>query len=460
MAKAGKRQKKLRIFIGMPCYGTVAPDVLEDFSRFLYNCGRRTKHDFFLGIRTKAEQFRARNAIVDAAQEVNADYLLMLDDDMIVDIRKSQGHVEAGYDFLDTLLSHQKDVIGALYFQRAGECKPVLMMAEGGGYRFLREDEVTHGLQRVDIAGGGCLLINMRVFDKIKQPYFEPEFKWGTDIQLCRKAVEAGFDIWADTSVELGHVREERVVVTSKNRHQFASDLLTGEDRRFIQTNIFEDLLADAEEWTGFNRSEFEQQGQYFHTFIGKQSSLSADAEMYSRFPKERVARQVWFNTDTPHKRAMTEYVLSTVNNQEPRDILDFGCGVGIPAFFYAQKGHRVTACDLAGTGTYQFLQWRVKKHQVPLTITPSQEGIWFPPASFDVAIAMDVLEHFEDWRAKLRQIADALRPEGFLFCNNAILDDPTHPEHYDLKPADFLTECVAAGLMPVNQLLYKRVPK
>ena len=451
--------KPLRIFIGVPCYGTVAPDVLEDFARFLYNCGRRTPHDYFLGIRTKSEQFRARNALVDGAMEVNADYLLMLDDDMIIDIAKSNGPKEAGYNFIQRLIDHDKDIVGALYYQRTGECKPVLMTAVGsGGYRFLNENEITHGLQEVDVAGGGCLLVKMRVFDKVKQPYFEPEFQWGTDIQLCKKAKDAGFGVWADTSIELGHVREERVIVTSKNRHQFALQILPGEARRFIQTNVFEELITDVEEWTGFTRDEFEHQGQFFHTYIGRQNSLESDAEMYGRFPKERVARQVWFNTTIPHKKAMTEYVLSCVRGDDPRDILDFGCGIGIPAFFYAQQGHRVTACDLAGTGTYQFLQWRAAKHGVPMTFTPSVEGEWFRDHSFDVAIAMDVLEHFEDWRGKLKQLASALKPKGVLIANNAVLDDQTHPEHYELRPKDFVAECALNGLMPMNQFVYVKV--
>ena len=57
--------KKERVFIGIPCYQSVAPEVLEDYMRFAFYLGRRyQEYDFFLGIKTKSEQFRARNAIV------------------------------------------------------------------------------------------------------------------------------------------------------------------------------------------------------------------------------------------------------------------------------------------------------------------------------------------------------------------------------------------------------------
>ena len=119
--------RRPRIFIGIPCYGDVAPDVLEDFMRFAFHLGRRMPaYDFFVGIRTKAEQFRARNQIVEAAQAHDCDYLLMLDDDMILNPDVTTGPTDA-YGFLATLIAHDKDLIGALYYLKGGACSPVLM---------------------------------------------------------------------------------------------------------------------------------------------------------------------------------------------------------------------------------------------------------------------------------------------------------------------------------------------
>ncbi len=56
-----------RIFIGSPIYGKVDQEILEDWMRLAYHCGRRMpEYDFFLGIKTKSEQFRARNTIVES----------------------------------------------------------------------------------------------------------------------------------------------------------------------------------------------------------------------------------------------------------------------------------------------------------------------------------------------------------------------------------------------------------
>jgi SAM-dependent methyltransferase len=447
-----------RIFIGVPCYGTVAPDLLEDWMRFAFHCGRRMpQFDFLIGIRTKAEQFRARNAIVDAARQENADWLLMLDDDMIINRFVTQGPTD-DYGFLATLIAHGKDICGVLYYQRTGACDPVLMRAlDETGYRFLRDDEVEGRLQRVDVAGGGCLLVNMRVFDKVGFPYFEPEYQFGTDIQLCRKAVAKGFEVWADTSIEFGHLREERVIVTSRNRRQFQLEgALPGEAKRSVDlVAVYDTLIRDACAYTGYaDINELVLRG---NSFLGlrKTSGLS-DPDWYRQYSHERVARQVAYNTQTQTKRQMTEFILTSLDHSASLAILDFGCGMGLTAFTLAQKGHRVTALDIRGTGTFEFLKWRATTHRVPIRCVDSEGGVPdLGVAQYDAIVAMDSIEHIAEWREVVRVLGAHLVPGGVLFSNNGILEDDLHPEHYSIDNKEFIARCMDADLMPVNAIAY-----
>lgn len=451
-----------RIMIGMPCYGDVSSDVFVDFARFAFHCGRAMpQYNFLLAVRTKAEQFRARNQIVDHAQQHRCDWLLMLDDDMIINRDETVDPTEA-YGFLEKLIAHDKDIIGGLYYLKDGACSPVLMAKQGErGYRFLRDDEIVHGLQRVDVAGGGCLLVKMKVFDHLPQPYFAPEFEFGTDVQLCRKAAEKGIEVWADTSIELGHLRAVRTTVSSRNRHQYQfEDQIPGEVKQtFISAAIFDDLERDACEWTGYrDAQEMLVYAQAFHDhWNAHKAAGKSDAEWYRLFPKERVARQIWYNA-SPHKRQMTELILNAVNHTRPLSILDFGCGIGVPAFTFAQKGHNVMALDVQGTGTLEFLKWRMRKHGLEMTIHESTSGVPHLGGSlFDVIVAMDVLEHLPEWRRVLRELVAHLRPGGALFCNNAILDDPHHAEHYDLTPKAFQIAAAEEDLVAANQITYLR---
>jgi SAM-dependent methyltransferase len=451
------------VVIGVPCYGNVPPEVLEDFARFLFHCGRRVpEFDFKLAIKTKSEQFRARNAIVTAALQVEADYLLMLDDDMIINPFVTQGPTD-DYDLVRRLIAHEKDICGALYYQRGGACEPVLMRRNGDGpsYRFLRDEEVTHGPQQVDVAGGGCLMINMRIFDKIAPPYFAPEHQYGTDIQLCSRATEAGFTVWADTSIELGHLRQERATITSQNRLRYAlSDPVAGEwKKQVITADVFNRFTEDACAYLQVPTMDVIDTSRFLRQRDG--FTDRSDVEWYRLFPRERVARQVWFN-NTPDKRQMTEFILAAVSDQRSQRILEFGCGVGILAYSLAERGHRVTACDVRGTGTLEFLKWRVRQHGVPMTFLESDEDApRVGSQQYDIIIAMDSLEHVKTWRQVLAVLGQHLVNGGAFFANNGALDDRAHPEHYtDCTGAAFVTACAAQSLMPFNPITYmKRVP-
>lgn len=459
------------IVIGVPCYSMVAPELLEDWMRWAFYLGRRMPdYDFQIAIVTKSEQFRARNSIVGEAVRMDAAYLLMIDDDMIINHWQTFGTLEAGdsaYAFLEKLIAADKDICGVLYYQRTAGCHAVLMQGhpDHKGYRFLRDDEIQHRLQDVDVAGGGCLLIKGRVFNRLPMPFFKPEFEYGTDVQICREAKALGFSIAADTSIELGHLKDERVVITSRNRMQHAlDDSVPGEVKRaFDSEALYAELLADACEFTGFSGiEEMSERGQAFMTAVNRRQAGGTDADWYRLYGKDRIARQVWFNTLSPHKRSMTESILASVNHANELRVLDFGCGIGIPAFYLAQRGHRVTALDLAGTGTLEFLQWRTASAGVRMDIRESQGGlpVLGVDDQFDIIVAMDAIEHVEQWRELVPLLTRHLTPNGVLFANNSILDDEKHPEHYPINGAEFVEVCLKAGLLPVNQITYeKRTP-
>ncbi len=457
-----------RIAIASPCYDKVDPEILEDWMRFIYHCGRRIpEYDFFLAIKSKSEQFRARNAIVEAAQQFNCDRILMLDDDMVINHDKvggsEPGDSTSVYDFIKKLISHDKDICGALYYQRGGECEPVLMKRlNEKGYRFLHDDEITGGLQEVDVAGGGCLLIKTRIFDRIPFPYFAPEHEYGTDIQLCRRAQEKGFSVWADTSIELGHLRNEKTIVSSRTRHQFQEGVMVqpGIKRTFVASEMYESVLQDAMEYTGRPTRDDVLHNTDAFMALRKESGLS-DADWYREFPMDRICRQVWYNTEVSDKKRVTQFVMSMIPHGRVLRILDFGCGIGITAFALAEKGHQVTAMDIRGTGTLEFLKWRTQKYGVPMKFVDSEGGQPVIDGMFDVIIAMDSIEHIAEWKETIGVLAKHLRPEGYFLANNAIMYDLSQPEHYDVHPRDFIKVCADADLWPQTQISFikKEVP-
>lgn len=154
-----------------------------------------------------------RNYSVVQAQKNNSGYLLFIDDDMTFP-----------KDTLEKLLVHKKEVVGVNSYSR---CLPlsstVGLMDKKGEYKHPDkypsfELKIPEELFRCYFVGAGVLLIDMKVFEKIKKPYFEfttykqGEFKGmvkdGEDGTFCKKVREAGMDVWCDGSIEVGHLGE------------------------------------------------------------------------------------------------------------------------------------------------------------------------------------------------------------------------------------------------------------
>ena len=245
-----------RIVIGMPCFGDVPSEIYEDHARMYAYFGKNyIDHDFYLAIKTKSEQFRARNAIVRSAFEVNADYVLMIDDDMVFDyndtINADCGKVEA-YEFLNKLIAHNVDLVGALYVTRGGYYEPVALKKSGKSYQKINWGDLSReGLTPVDSVGGGVMLMKVSMLRKMEMPIFEPELQWGTDIQLCRKAQELGIQPYIDANVQVGHLSRNRSIVTPKNYASFVADKIMSRSREFtpeVIDTMSENML------TKFNR--------------------------------------------------------------------------------------------------------------------------------------------------------------------------------------------------------------
>lgn len=121
------------------------------------------------------------------------DWLLFLDSDM-----KPQP------DMIQRLVARNLDVVSGLCFLR------------GAPYSIIGRHEDGHAIRAVDPAqplvpaswlGTGCLLIRRRVIETLADPWFEANGEdVGEDVNFTRKAREAGFPLWIDTTVEVGHL--------------------------------------------------------------------------------------------------------------------------------------------------------------------------------------------------------------------------------------------------------------
>lgn len=447
-----------RVCIGIPCFHSVTHEVLEDYMRFAYHIGRRNlEYDFMLAIKPKTAQHRARNAIVQAAIATNCDYLFMLDDDHILDTEKTIGP-GVQYDIAAKLIQHLKDdpkkgIVGGLYFQRGATCDPVIMYRNPPGYTFYQYQDISRRLQKVDVTGGGCMMIRMEVFDKIDSPWFMDEMavSAGTDIQICEKVSEAGWEVWCDTSIEIGHIMTEREVITSKNAHkvrQAASEWMNREDIRKapkFKTKGFTDIyFADALEYTGKTEDELAEMREEYSLRMRDDFDFDNLEEYYASRGDLQIARNVCYHTI---ERVIEEsyFILSMFNPNVVSRGLDFGCGTAPVGFELASRGNHVDFVDVPGGASEKFIRWRCEKHGV-------KDYSFELGDDYDWIMFLDSIEHLNPDKAPelLKDLIARLKTGGSLVTNYFYNNDMANVEHIYMRHLEVKDLFINEGLTMV----------
>jgi GT2 family glycosyltransferase len=123
-------------------------------------------------------------------------------------------------DLLDTFIADDKDVVGAAYHPRSADGEIIKYINSGeegdGGIIPIKieqlDDPKYNTLFEVHANGTGIMLIKTEVFKKIPRPWFMFEYNQvgqcslGEDWYFCREAKRAGFKIYTDPRIKVGHL--------------------------------------------------------------------------------------------------------------------------------------------------------------------------------------------------------------------------------------------------------------
>ena len=204
----------MKILIAVPTYENIMPDTFKSIYS-LDGGGHYLVFDFVRGY----DCATARNNIAKEAMDEDADYVLMVDNDVVLP-----------GDILLTMLEDQKDICLGYYAHRSTDnsyqgrtCVCKLRDENGKKYfNYPAESEYTahemkemrsRGEHKILIHGGGmgCALINTDIFRAIDYPWYDwVNYKdWGMlseDLYFCEQCHKLGIDIWTDTRAECGHM--------------------------------------------------------------------------------------------------------------------------------------------------------------------------------------------------------------------------------------------------------------
>ena len=143
----------------------------------------------------------SRNMLRKHALDRNYDYFFSLEQDVV-----------PPSDAIQRLLGHGKDIVSGLYFtyqanNGVNSLIPLLWKKQGkDSIRFISGQEISaNKLIEVAACGLGCVLIHRNVLERIKFRY-DKKFEGFDDIWFGYDAFNAGFKIFADTSVRCKHL--------------------------------------------------------------------------------------------------------------------------------------------------------------------------------------------------------------------------------------------------------------
>jgi len=146
---------------------------------------------------------KSRNALVNYAKRIKAEYILFLDDDVILP--------PDCFNKLVYWANKGNEVISGVYYSKQIPPQPLIFKGRGNGYmNNWKEGDI---IEDADGIGMGIALIKMRIFNEIPRPWFVSVIKEknkATDtfisvdesLYFCDKLKQAGKKILVDTSIQ------------------------------------------------------------------------------------------------------------------------------------------------------------------------------------------------------------------------------------------------------------------
>ena len=206
----------MKILIAVPTFESIYPDTFKSIYD-LDTSGHDVSFEYIRGY----DCATARNRIAQTALDKETDYVLMVDNDVVLP-----------KDALLNLLETPVDVCLGYYAHRDGDnryrgrpCVCKLYDKNGNKhFNYPLESEYTadelkelkdSGQYRIQIHGGGmgCAMIKTDVFNRIKYPWYywvnyanEHRGVLSEDLYFCEECRKRSIPIYADTRVNCGHI--------------------------------------------------------------------------------------------------------------------------------------------------------------------------------------------------------------------------------------------------------------
>ncbi len=146
--------------------------------------------------------FALRNEAVSLMQTGGFEGVLFVDADMVF-----------RQDALERITSHGQPIVSGICRQRRRPFRACMYMEFAGGLTPIEPRACVGDLFPVDAVGGAFLYVEAKVFEALEKPYCLQLENRSEDMYFCRKARAAGWPIYVDLKLKIGH-RARAIVST------------------------------------------------------------------------------------------------------------------------------------------------------------------------------------------------------------------------------------------------------
>lgn len=186
-----------KVLIGVPSYDSVQPEPFLNFLILSQASGRAEAEGKFATRwcvpGPRVPRVVARNTISQLAIAGGADFVLLVDDDMVL----------TG-DLLEHLLRRDVDIVSPIFFRSTPPIDPLVYTFDDFGDRVPFYDYPKQAIFETPGGNGtGCILIKVEVLRAMDVPIWRGnESGLAEDIDFCDRAGALGFKTWCDSCVE------------------------------------------------------------------------------------------------------------------------------------------------------------------------------------------------------------------------------------------------------------------
>jgi 2-polyprenyl-3-methyl-5-hydroxy-6-metoxy-1,4-benzoquinol methylase len=159
---------------------------------------------------------------------------------------------------------------------------------------------------------------------------------------------------------------------------------------------------------------------------VTKETIEFRERDFHNSWAKEQALHDILMRESFEAPTALEAgYILRRMGDIKGKRILDFGCGLGEAAVYFALQGAKVTAADLSPEMTKKALELAAFHNVTIKTVTGNAESLILNGSQFDYIYASNLIHHLQDKQAFFDTVKRLLAPGGVFFSWDPLTYNP-----------------------------------